>query len=219
MSTVILSCESLRCYIHAAQERCGTAYPVVWLEQKHHENPERMREHILSALASLPREVDTVLVAMGFCGGSWDRITASRRIVVPRVDDCISLLLHTDDGYHPNLKQLGHMYMLDADPEKFSPRRMFEKLCERMDREEAQSVFEMWFANYRYLDIVDTSLADCYSDSFVTRAQEEADLIGCDLDYTPGSLHLLEKLLLGQWDCQFTVAEPGMIIAQKCFFE
>ena len=29
-----------------------------------------MREHILVKISELPQEVDTVLVAMGFCGGS-----------------------------------------------------------------------------------------------------------------------------------------------------
>lgn len=114
MNTVILSCESLEVYVAAAQKTAGTTYPVIWLKQKYHEEPAVMRSHILETIASLPKEVDTVLVAMGFCGGSWDAVTADRRIVLPRVDDCISLLLHTDDVYHPNLKQMGHMYMLTA---------------------------------------------------------------------------------------------------------
>jgi len=36
-------------------------------------------------------------------------------------------------------------------------------------------------------------MADCYSKSFVEKAQESADLIGCDLGYAVGSNHLLEK--------------------------
>ena len=33
-----------------------------------------MREHILVKISELPQEVDTVLVAMGFCGGSWQDV-------------------------------------------------------------------------------------------------------------------------------------------------
>jgi len=36
---------------------------------------------------------------------------------------------------------------------------------------------------------VDTGMADCYSKSFVEKAQESADLIGCDLGYAVGSNH------------------------------
>lgn len=219
MSTVILSCESLEVYVQSAQEAAETAYPVVWLQQKYHEEPAMMRQHILDTLASLPAEVDTVLVAMGFCGGSWDSILADRRIVIPRVDDCISLLLHTDDAYHPNLKQMGHMYTLDGDPDKFSPERMFNDLCEKHGWDGAKAIFDMMFANYRYMDIIDTGMADCYSEAFVEQIQRSADLMGCDLDYTTGSNHLLEKLMRGQWDEQFLVAEPGHAIAHKDFFE
>jgi len=218
MSTVILSCQSLEIYVAAAQEAAGTAYPVIWLQQKYHEDPARMRMHILETLAALPETVDTVLVAMGFCGGSWDSIVADRRIVLPRVDDCISLLLHTDDAYHPNLKQMGHMYMLDGDPEKFSPIRMFETLCQTHGEAGARSLFDLWFANYRYLDIIDTGMGNCYSESFVERAQENADLIRCDLDYSTGSNRFLEKLLQGRWDEQFVVAEAGHAIAHRDFF-
>ena len=219
MNTVILSCESLEVYVAAAQKTTGTTYPVIWLKQKYHEEPAVMRSHILETIASLPKEVDTVLVAMGFCGGSWNAVTADRRIVLPRVDDCISLLLHTDDVYHPNLKQMGHMYMLDGDPDKFSPELMFQQASEKHGTEEARYLFDMWFTNYSYLDIVDTGMADCYSEAFVEMAQRSADLIKCDLDYTVGSNHLLEKLVSGQWDEQFLMAEPGHKIAHKDFFE
>ena len=218
MSTIILSCESLEAYVHAAQKAVGTNYPVVWLKQIYHEEPTTMRAHILQTLSALPDDVDTVLVAMGFCGGSWDSIAADRKIVLPRVDDCISLMLHTDDIYHPNLKQMGHMYMLDGDPDKFSPVLMFERLCEKRGTAEAKNLFDLWFANYSHLDIIDTGMADCYSETFVEQAQESADLIGCALDYTIGSNRLLEKLLSGQWDAQFLVAEPGHTIAHRDFF-
>ena len=219
MGTIILSCESLEVYVAAAQDAAGTNYPVIWLAQKYHENPATMRKQILKAISALPEEIDTVLVAMGFCGGSWDSIVANRRIVLPRVDDCISLLLHRDDVYHPNLKQMGHMYMIDGDPDKFSPEVMYQELLARHGKEKADYYFDSWFTHYRYLDIVDTGMGDCYSEAFAEMAQRSADLIHCDLDYTPGSNHLLEKLMRGQWDEQFLVAEPGHKILHKDFFE
>lgn len=219
MNPVILSCQSLEVYVDAAQKAVGVDYPCVWLDRKYHYEPSVMREHVLETLAALPKEYDTVLVAMGFCGGSWDNVRADRRIVLPRVDDCVSLLLHTDDCYHPNLKQFGHMYLLDADPDKFSPERLFQDLCAKHGHDRATVTFDTWFANYRFLDIIDTGMADCYSEAFVEQAQRSADLIHCDLDYVSGSNRLLEKLLSGQWDEQFLVAEPNHTIAHRDFFE
>lgn len=65
--TVILACSSLTEYVEAAQERAGTAFPVIYLDRLYHRDPKEMQQHILKALSErLPETTTTVLVAMGF---------------------------------------------------------------------------------------------------------------------------------------------------------
>ena len=106
MSAIILSCSSLKDYVEAAQKKENTNIPVVYLDRKYHMEPKQMREKIIETEKNLPEDVSIVLVAMGFCGGSWDQVTFSRKVVIPRVDDCISLLLQKTDDYVPNLKEM-----------------------------------------------------------------------------------------------------------------
>ena len=113
--TVILACTSLLLHVEAAQTRMGTHFPVVELDRRLHAEPKQMRSRILEALDALPAGCDTVLVAMGYCGGSWNHIPLTRRVVVPKVDDCITLLLHTDDTPLGNLKEHGHLFFRDGD--------------------------------------------------------------------------------------------------------
>lgn len=75
MNPIILSCRTLTEYVQQAQITCGTAFPVVELDRQYHVEPAKMREHILETLQQLPDEIDTVLVAMGFCGGSWQDVS------------------------------------------------------------------------------------------------------------------------------------------------
>ena len=104
---VILACSSLTEYVEEAQRLAGTDLPVIYLNRLYHRGPKEMQQHILQALAErLPDGTETVLVAMGFCGGVWHQTSFDRTVVIPRVDDCISLLLHTDDAFHPNLKDM-----------------------------------------------------------------------------------------------------------------
>ena len=174
-------------------------------------------------MAAQPPEYDTVLVAMGFCGGVWHQVTFDRTVVIPRVDDCISLLLHTDDDFHPNLKEDGHLYLYENDPGEFSALTLMHNTnsftreldLKNMSRE---FLFEMWFHNYRHMDIIDTGLNDCYSEEYAAAAQEQADQIKADLDYVPGGILLLEKLVSGRWDEQFIVAPPGKTILHGDFF-
>ena len=84
MNTVILSCTTLLEYVQQAQKTCKTDFPIIQLDRQYHTEPSKMREHILHTLAGLPSDIDTVLVAMGFCGGSWQDVSSSKTLVIPR---------------------------------------------------------------------------------------------------------------------------------------
>ena len=90
---MIFACSALEIYVSVAQEKEGTCYPAVFLDKENHMEPKCMRQCILNAEKSLPATVKNVLVAMGFCGGALDSVSFSRRFVIPRVDDCVSMML------------------------------------------------------------------------------------------------------------------------------
>lgn len=219
MSTVILACSTLQEYVEAAQKKMKTTYPVIFLDKKYHVNPKDMQKHIKETMNTIGSEVDTVLVAMGFCGGSWADLCFDKRIIIPRVDDCVTILLHTDDTWYANKKETGHLYSISEEPAGFSTIVMYEELLKKHEQWEADILFDMWFHNYSYLDIVDTGLFDCYNEQFVERMQEDADLIHCTLDFVEGSNYLLEKLVSGRWDQQFLVVEAGRLIKYANFFD
>ena len=112
MSTVIFSCTTLLEYVQQAQNICDTDFPIIELNRQYHIEPSKMKGHILQALSSLPSDVDTVLVAMGFCGGSWQDVSCSKTLVIPRVADCVALTLTTPKQYAPGLQEPDHMYLL-----------------------------------------------------------------------------------------------------------
>ncbi len=221
--TAILTCSSLTKYVDAAQKAMGTDFPVTVISREHHADPSDMKDHVIDAINNMPEDVDTVLVSMGFCGGTWDHISFDRRVVIPRVDDCISILLQTDDEYIPNRKEIGHLYLYEDDPADFSALKLLhdggtaEESYRNMSRDD---LFRYWFGNYHAMDIIDTGLnPHCYDVDYVEAAQKEADMINADLGYAEGSNLMLEKLVSGRWDRQFTVAEPGKVIKHSDFFE
>ena len=209
MSTMILACGSLRRYVEAAQEKMGTDFPVTYVDNRLHAEPEKMNERLAQTLSELPPEVDTVLVAMGYCGGSWEKVPHRQKLVIPCVDDCITLLLHTDDQRCPNKKEPGHMYICDktSDDDQFSIPAIHRAIFAEHGEYNGDMLFKSWFGSYHDLDIIDTGAYDCYSEDFVVYAQESADLISADLNYVEGSNHLLEKMVSGVWDEQFVVKE------------
>lgn len=215
--TVILACSAMSLHVAAAQKTMKTDFPVIEVDSSLHESPSKTRQKIIETLEQMEKSIDTVLVAMGFCGGSWEDIATDKRIVIPRVDDCITLLLHTDDTWYPNLKQCGHLYLRDDIEGKFSPKSIKKNLCSQYGDSEGSFVFRTWFGSYTNADIIDTGAYDCHSEAYMLEAMENADLMEATLDYVPGSNLILEKLVSGRWDQQFLVIEPGNTVSNMDF--
>lgn len=217
MDTVILCCESLLLHLNAAQQKMNTHYEIFELDSKLHAEPEKMRDAVFQKMESLPDEVETVLIAMGLCGGSVSQLPLPKRIVMPKVDDCITMLLHTDEIRFANLKKAGHLYLTDTVDGKLSVENIQNNLFEKYGERKGRRIFDMWFKDYKSVDIIDTGIYDCHNIQYVESARKSAALISCPLTYVPGSNILLEKLVAGYWDDQFMVAEKGRILKNEDF--
>ena len=112
--TVILGCSSLKDYIDETQRNVNTNYPIFYLNRLYHRDPNEMREHIINTLTTIDKDVDTILVAMGHCGGSWDGIKAPCRLVIPKIGECVSLLLQNTDEVKSDLEEPGHVMPLKS---------------------------------------------------------------------------------------------------------
>lgn len=218
MNAVILACSSMARQVAAAQRKMGTDYPVRCVDRRYHAEPKEMRLRLIAALGEFAGEFDTVLVAMGFCGGSWESVYAPLRVVAPRADDCITILLNTDGAPHENLKEPGHIYIRDTDTGRYSLEGLRESVCERYGREQGLALFDKWFASYTHADIIDTGTYDSRAEDFIAQARRGAEIARCELRHVPGGNVVLEKLVSGDWDDLFVVAEAGETLTRDMFF-
>ena len=218
MNAVILACSSMARQVAAAQRKMGTDYPVRCVDRRYHAEPKEMRLKLIEALGGLAGEFDTVLVAMGFCGGSWESVYAPLRVVAPRADDCITILLNTDGAPHENLKEPGHIYIRDTDTGRYSLEGLRDAVCEKYGREQGLALFDKWFASYTHADIIDTGTYDSRAEDFLAQARRGAEITRCELRHVPGGSVVLEKLVSGDWDDLFVVAEAGETLTREMFF-
>lgn len=200
MNCIILACSSLADYVRAAQKKLGTNYPEIYLDKRLHADPKKMRDSILEKLNDVSEEYDTVLVAMGFCGGSWSNIKTNKRIVRPAVDDCVSLLLHSDKVSGYNLKKEGHLYMKDKNPNDFDIQKTFSNYTHDMDKETKHKIEASWKSIYSVIDVVDTGINNCNSSEYRIVAEKNASWLDGNVEYLNGSNILIEKLIAGDWD-------------------
>ena len=217
MSTGILACSALTYYVKAAQKKMNTDYPIIEIDRNYHDRPKLLRSLLEEALAKFPEETDTILVAMGACGNCWEGMSLDKKLVIPRMDDCVTVLLHKNDEWHPNLKKPGHFYQIDEDNEHFLLTTIYGKAVEKYGERRAKRICDTMFASYTNVDVVDAGVFDCHADDFVAKMQREADFINVPLEFVEGSNIVMEKLVSGQWDHQFVIIEPGKTIEGGMF--
>lgn len=212
---VVLACSSLKDYVEEAQRKAGSSYPVTYLNRMYHRDPKEMRRHILEYLDGIHTDNLTVLVAMGFCGGSWADVRVPCRLVMLKIDDCVSLLLQTADEPISNLKEQGHLYVREKNPRNESFHAIFERMTKNIDEDTKRRYHKDWMALYSNIDIMDTGLNDCRTEEYRAAVQKDADWLGAELSYVKGGTHLLEKLFSGKWDEQFLVLEKGGAVEKQ----
>ena len=211
---VIIACSSLSEYVEYAQKKVGTDHPVYYLDRQYHRDPAEMRSKVIETIERLPEDTETVLVVMGFCGGSWDGVRAPFRMVLPRIDDCVSLLLQTGDLPISDLKLPKHLYVRALEPATESFKRIFDSLTSDKDEETKRRYHEDWKRCYDCISIIDTGINDCRREDYFETVKMDADWLDAKTEYVSGGAHLIEKLLRGEWDEQFLVLEPNAAVSK-----
>lgn len=203
MNPMIVSCETLRCELEATMNRCGCDYPVVWLEAGLHNVSKKLNTAMQEKLDSISG-FDTVLIAMSFCGNSVLGLQSRDfQLVIPKCDDCISLLLGTNrrpmdtlfftEGWLKGGHHLGQEY--DECLEKYGEKR-------------GKRIFQVMLKNYRHIAMVDTG---CY-DTAAAEPQIRAigKKLGLAFTVLPGSPAYLYELLRGNWEPdRFQILPPN----------
>lgn len=202
MNPVIISCETLRRELEYATHATGCEAPVVWLESGLHNVPQKLNAAIQAHLDGL-QGYDTVLLAMSFCGNSVIGLnTRDFQLVLPRTDDCISLLLDgrerpfatlfMTEGWLKGGRHLGQEY---------------EECLAKYGEKRGKRIFDAMLKNYRHIAMLDTG---CY-DTAAAEPQIKAigEKLGLEYTTVSGSSSWLEELLLGNWsEDRFLILPP-----------
>lgn len=208
MRTVILACQTLREELRLAIRETGADYPVIYIEPGLHNRPEALKSRIQGQLGLIDN-VDVVLMVFGYCGNGLLGVRpAGFKIVVPRVDDCIPLLLGSLAERRRISREAG-TYFLTKGWLDYEQNILWEydRCVSRYGEERALRLMKTMLGNYGRFMVIDTGAYPL--ESVLPRTTGFAARLGLKHAVTPGSPRLLHKLLLGQWDEEFVVIEPG----------
>lgn len=199
MKTVILCCASLEKEVRLAMARKEISYPLHILTDNNHDVPNRLREAIQRELDGI-QDADRVLMAFGTCGGAMVGLrTGNFQLILPRVDDCLSLLMGSMEQRYAALQGGFGIFLTES---WLSSSRSMENELERIRRvyppKRAETIIRLMYRNFDSLNVIDTGAYPV--ESIFPRTQALAEQLHLTHRVVPGDSRYLETLLAGPWD-------------------
>ncbi|MBD5161918.1 MAG: DUF1638 domain-containing protein [Oscillibacter sp.] len=212
MKTEIIACQTIRRELLAAAGNLGCTYPIHWIESGLHNVPAMLHDTLQKALDDCAG-CERVLLAFGFCGNAAAGLHSdTAELVLPRVDDCISLLCGSVE------RRVGFRETYFFTEGWLSGERTiwheFSHAAARYGEERAKRIFQSMLRNYRHCALLDTG---CFP---IEPAEKEvrriAQALGLEFCSIEGTIAYLERLLSGPWEPEaFVVVPPGATLPQS----
>ncbi len=210
----IIACEVLRDEI----ERVGDGLEIEFVAGALHDYPDKLRSALQERIDATGGERE-ILLCCGRCSNGTVGLRAGcHRLIVPAVDDCISLVLGSRRRYLDEHRRCPGTYYYTRGWIDFvdDPYKDYLKIVPKYGEEKAAKVARMILANYTRLAVVDTGVVSI--EKFAPYVETVATFYDLPVEYLDGTLRYFEKLVTGPHDEEFLVVEPGEALDERRFW-
>lgn len=214
MNNIVIACQVLKDELNLVMKETGCTYPVIWVDSDYHINPDKLREKLQEEINALS-EVDNILFAYGCCGNGLVGLKATTaNLIIPKIEDCISLLLSQPDQEPQRVKETYFLTQgwLDSSRNIVSE---YSYSLKRYGAQRTQKIYALLLKYYRYLAFIDTGAYNVQES--MEKAHQFAQAVNLQLDVIQGSTWLLKKLLTGPHDANFCLVKKGDTVQLSCF--
>lgn len=221
MKILMIGCETIKEeLLYITDEMKIDTVDYEWIDGGLHGTPEKLQQEIQLRINKYDGQYQNILLGYGYCGGGTDGLQAKKsRLILPKMSDCISMLLGSEDARRevncedrPFYFTKGWARCMDQVEDI-----RITRTKEKYGLEKTRWIYQKMFAGYDNIDIIDTgaySLQDAFMREKIDELNEFLDLpertIAADLT-------MLIALLSKDWNSQFLIKEPGETIRQKDF--
>ena len=191
-----------------------------YLAQGLHRTPGKMPALIQEAIDAIP-DARLVILGYGLCSnGVVGVVPRKGPAVVPRVHDCIALLLGSRERYAAQVAGCAGTYYITPGWVKYGETVLSALKADYMKKyseEDALYIAREMLKSYTRVALIDSGLEDM--DLARDHARELGRVFGLRYEEVPGSLDYLRRLVTGPWDdTDFLRIEPGRPVSAEPFY-
>jgi hypothetical protein len=226
----VIACDVLAREICAVASRSPARVDLTFLPQGLHDEPNRLREMLASAIADAESgkrynafteslRYDFIVLGCGLCSNAVVGLSALRTpLVVPRAHDCVTLLLGSKERYREYFDSRRGVYWYSAgwierslQPGKERYERVYARYLEKYGEDNAAYLMEAeqnWYKEYGYAAYVDWGFPA--AEQYRRYTKECAAWLGWGYEELKGDPALLERMTGGDFrDAEVLVVPPG----------
>ncbi len=199
---------------------------VTFFDYALHRVPKNLRQTLQDALDNL-EQPSLVMFGYGLCGNGLHGLQAGRHtLLIPRADDCITILLGSYQAYRREFEKQPATYYLSKGwlEGGSTPLQEYRELAEKYGPQKAEWLMDTQYHNYKRLALVVQNERDL--ETYRPAALEVARFCkrwGMRYEELVGTDDMLRRLIeiaaqLDQADGDFVVVPPGGTLTQTMFF-
>lgn len=213
--TIIIACRVLQDELELVFAKLGYSYPCIWIPQGLHNTPELLRGRLQEILDSVSH-AGRIILCMGYCGNAVLGLkNGSCELVIPRSEDCITLLLGSKDRRRELMEEEGTYFLTKGWIR--GGRTIwneYEHLKMRCGAARAGRLLREMMRNYSRLAVLDTG---AYEISEVKdEAGKIAGMLALRCQTVKGTVEYLKELVSGPWPTQrFLTFGAGAVITEE----
>ncbi|MGM0451697.1 MAG: DUF1638 domain-containing protein [Thermodesulfobacteriota bacterium] len=216
---VVIACRVMKTELDALVS-ADAPIEIRYLDQNLHRSPERMPALIQAQIEAVSGYAGHIVLGYGLCSNGIVGVSAVRQSVcVPRVHDCVALMLGSRKAYQQAFARRAGTYYLTAGwvAEEKDPLGMMEnEYAPKLGRETAEWGIREELRHYTHIVLINTYGGDILP--LRKRAKANAEFLDKTYDEISGSSAYFQKILYGPYDGpDFVCIQPGEAFAQKSF--
>ena len=159
----IIACNILQLELEEILKKMQWSPEVIFLDAALHVSPQKMRSALIEQINGMAERVDTVFLGYGYCQslqGIEDECQIP--VILPQVDDCISLLLSPERYAEEMKKEIGTWFMTPGWAEVGAEMVIKELHLDRVIKygKDPMQMARRLFTHYRRGLFIDTGVGD-----------------------------------------------------------